>query len=385
MASPKELRELNEAALLEVLRHAGAADRAELVEQTGLSRSTVSELVKECILRGVLVEDGEAAGPHRLGRPPTRLRINVSANVAAGADFGRRHLRVALADLAATVLAERLVELDEDAGAIAALDTAARLVAELLDEAAVDRSRLVSAGMGLPAPVNRLTGTIATPSILPAWAALRPADELAERLAVPVRLENDANLAALGEFVHGAGRGVPDAVYLKVSTGIGAGLVLDGSLHTGARGLAGEIGHSVVVPEGVLCRCGNRGCLDTVASTRAVLRALEPVHGPGLTTGRLLALVAGGDPMALGAVAEAGRFLGDALAALCNAVNPAAIIVGGDLGAACEPLRDALRQQLRRNALPRAGDVPVWPAVLGERAEVLGAVALGLGERLARR
>jgi predicted NBD/HSP70 family sugar kinase len=378
MGSLQDMRELNRLRLLEALRRAGSADRAELVRAAGLSRATVSALVGECIAQGVIVEDRDGSSPGGRGRRSARLRLEPTAGIAVGVDFGHRHVRVAVADLASTVLAEHRVDLDVDAGADAALDAGAVLVSELLADGGIDRERVLGVGMGLPAPIDRRTETVGSSSILRAWAGVRPGAELARRVGLPVRLENDANLGALGEFVYGAGRRSLDMVYVKISSGVGAGLVLDGSLRTGDAGMAGEFGHVVVVPDGALCRCGNRGCLETVASAAALLRLLEPVHGPGLTTGRLLELAAAGDDAAAASVAEAGRFVGRALGALCNAVDPAAIIVGGDLGAVCEPLLDAIRAELGRTALGHGPEVQ--PAVLADRAEVLGAVALALAE-----
>ncbi|MDP9294845.1 MAG: ROK family protein [Actinomycetota bacterium] len=381
MASLKELRELNRLRLLEALRQGGAADRAELVRQTGLSRATVSALVSECMSRGVIVEDGERTGAARGGRRSARLRLDPSAGTVLGVDFGHRHVRVALADLASTVLAERRVDLDVDASPATALDTASELASTVLAEARIDRKRVLGAGMGLPGPIDHRTGTVVgSSSILAQWTGLQPADELSRRLELPVRLDNDANLGALGEFVHGAGRYATDIVYVKISAGVGAGLVLDGCLQTGASGIAGELGHVVVVPGGALCRCGNRGCLETVASSTALLRRLEPAHGAGLTTQHLLELAESGNREVTSALTAAGAFVGRALAALTTALNPEVIVVGGDLGAASEVLLDAIRTELRRAALPGAGRLPVRAAILADRAEALGAIALALSE-----
>ena len=380
MASLQQLREFNRLRLLEVLRCEGPLDRAELVRQTGLSRATVSALVSDCLSRGVIVEDVERTVADGRGRRSARLRLDPSAGTAVGVDFGHRHVRVAVADLASTVLTERRVDLDVDGGAAAALDAAATLVSEVLTEAGVDRGRVLGVGMGLPGPIDRRTGTVGSASILVGWSGLHPGDELSRRLDLPVRLENDANLGALGEFVYGAGREAADMVYVKIASGVGAGLILEGALHTGATGIAGELGHVAVVPDGALCRCGNRGCLETVASTTALLRRLEPIHGPGLTTQRLLELADGDDRDATIAVTEAGRFVGRALGALCTALNPATIVVGGDLGAVCGPLLVAIGAELRRTAVQGARKIPVRQAILADRAEVLGAIALALAE-----
>jgi predicted NBD/HSP70 family sugar kinase len=376
MASLNELKELNRRGMLEALRQAGSADRAELARRTGLSRATVSALVGDCLASGLIVEESKHADAQLKGRRAARLRLDPAAATAVGVDFGHRHVWVALADLAATVLVERRVDLDVDADADASLDTAAQLVRDLAAVAGVDRERMLGVGMGVPGPIDRTTGTVQSSSILPGWTGLRPAEELERRLGLPVRLENDANLGALAEFAHGAGRAVDDMLYIKVASGIGAGLILEGALHTGASGIAGEVGHVAVAPLGDVCRCGNRGCLETVASVGAVAR-----RAGGLTPARLLELARDDDPAVRPAIEEAGREIGRVIAALCNAVNPAAVVVGGELGAGSAPLIDAIGAELRRVALPRAGHVPVKAAVLGARAEVLGAIAAALADR----
>jgi predicted NBD/HSP70 family sugar kinase len=377
MASLNELRELNRRRMLEALRQAGSADRAELARRTGLSRATVSALVGDCLASGLIVEEAARAKGSVPGRRAAQLRLDPTAAIAVGVDFGHRHVCVALADLAATVLVERRVELDVDAGADAALDTAAQLVHDLAKVAGIDRERILGAGLGVPGPINHVTETVGSSSILVGWAGLRPAEELSRRLGLPVRLENDANLGALAEFTHGAGRTVDDLLYVKVASGIGAGLMLDGVLHTGAIGIAGEIGHVPVAPLGHVCRCGNRGCLETVAATAAVARRV----GGDMTPARLLELARDEDPSVLDALEEAGRAIGRVVAALCNAINPAAVVVGGELGAGSSRLIEALADELRRTALARAGQIPVMPAVLGARAEVLGAIAVALADR----
>jgi predicted NBD/HSP70 family sugar kinase len=376
MGSLQQLRKLNRQRLLEELRRAGAGDRAALAQHTGLSRTTVSALVNECLADGVILEEAERPVANRRGRRTGRLRLNPLAGAVVGADFGHRHLRVAVADLTALIVAEEAIDLDVDADPEAALDAAASLVTRLLAEAGVTNSRVLGIGMGLPAPIDRSSGTVGASSILPAWAGIRPGEAITQRLGFPVRLENDANLGALSEFTYGAGRTVSDLVYVKVASGIGAGLVLEGALHSGAAGLAGELGHVRVVDDGFVCRCGNRGCLETVASAGALTRA----HGSDLGAAEILRLAAGGDAHAAAVVQSAGRHLGRALALLCNAIDPAVVVIGGELGAGSALLRRTVAGELRRSALDHGGRIPVEAATLGERAELLGALALALSE-----
>ncbi len=376
------LRELNRLRVVDALREAGRCSRSDLARVTGLSRTTVSSVVADLQAQGLVVARPEeptgGAGP---GRPPVMLGLDPSAGVAVGVDFGHRHLRVAVADLSSTVLAERSAALDVDHAAEMSLDTAVRMVAEVLEEAGVRRDAVIGAGMGLPGPIDARTGTLGTSVILPGWAGLAAGDELSRRLGMHVEVSNDANLGALAEVSFGAGRGRGDVVYVKLASGIGAGLVLGGRLHHGATGIAGELGHVQIRPDGAVCRCGNRGCLETVAGLGPLLETLQPARDEPLTVAGLLALVEAGDLGAQRIVNDAGRAVGRVLADMCNLINPGAIIVGGELSAAGAPLLDGIRLALDRFAQPGAAEaVEVLPGTLGERAEVLGALAQVIGD-----
>jgi predicted NBD/HSP70 family sugar kinase len=377
------LRELNRLRIVDALRRYGTASRSDLARATGLSRTTVSSLVADLQAQGLIVERAESDGQSETGRgrPPVLLRLNASAGVALGVDFGHQHIRVAVADLSSTVLAERSLEIEVDEAAAVALDAAVAMVDEVLADAGLERDQVVGAGMGVPGPIDRRTDTVGSAAILPGWVGVNPGSELAERLGLHVEVDNDANLGALAEVSFGAGRGLSDVVYAMLSSGVGAGLVLDGRLYRGAAGLAGELGHVQVQPHGALCRCGSRGCLEAVASSKALLEFLRPAHGSDLTVPGMLRLVAAGDSGATRAVKDAGRVVGRVLADLCNHLNPAAVIVGGELSAAGAPLLDGIREEIDRYALPAAGRaVEVKAGVLGARAGVLGALALVIGD-----
>lgn len=378
---PSALRRRNRDRVLGALRATGTASRADVARLTGLSRSTVSGLVAELQAQGLVVEapDGDPARGHHSGRPAIPLALNPSAGGALGIDLGHGHLTVAVADLSARVLAERRRVLDVDRSAHQALDAAAELAEEALAEAGLGFDALTACAMGLPGPVDQHTGLVGSTVILPGWAELPAAEEMSARLGVPVRVDNDANLGALGEVAFGAGRGAHDVLYVKVASGIGAGLVLNGRLHRGVTGIAGEIGHVLAAPDGRVCRCGKRGCLETVAGAPALLDLLRPAHGDQLETAGLIALAAGGDIASRRLLEEAGRAVGRALADLCNCLNPELIVVGGELGAAGAALLDGVRESIDRFALPAAADaVRVVAGVLGDRAEVLGALALAI-------
>jgi predicted NBD/HSP70 family sugar kinase len=297
--SLERLRESNRLRVVDTLRRFGSASRTELVEKTGLSRTTITSLIGDLHARGMIVAATERPGDDALrsrGRPPIRLRLAPSAGAALGVAFGHSHVHVAVADLALTVLAERRREIDVDGSADAALDAAAELIDSVLAEAGMGHDRVIAAGMGLPGPIALPSGQVRASSILPGWEGINPAEALAERLGdVHVEALNDANLGVLAEASLGAAKGIADVIYVKVSSGIGAGLILGGRLHRGSSGNAGEIGHVQLREDGTVCRCGNRGCLETIASMPPVLAALRPVHGENLDLEAMLALVARGD------------------------------------------------------------------------------------------
>jgi predicted NBD/HSP70 family sugar kinase/biotin operon repressor len=387
----ESLRERNRLAVIDTLKQRGTASRAEIARFTGLSRTTVSSIVADLQATGLIVERRGEQGPPNApqgGRPPILLTLDPSAGAIVGIDFSHDDLRVAVADLSYEVLAERSEPFDVDNDAQGALAGAERLVREALEEAGVSFGTVVGAGVALSAPLNRATGTLGSPAILPGWTGVHPARAMSERLGVTVHLDNDANLGALAEARFGAGRGVSDIAFVMLSSGVGAGLILDGQLYRGSGGTAGEIGHTIVDENGAICHCGNRGCLETQAATSALLEMLRPSHGPELTVAGLIELAQDGDAGCRRVLADAGRHVGVALANLVSLFNPRRVIVGGELAAAGDILMRPLSEAVERFAIPAAArEVDVVACELGERAEVLGALALALGaseHRLAR-
>jgi predicted NBD/HSP70 family sugar kinase len=305
------------------------------------------------------------------------LTFDRSAGLVLGVDFGHEHVHVAIADLSRTILAEEVLELDVDESAARALDAAVELTGKVIEAADVENDRILGMGVGLSGPIDVAAGSVHSGKILPGWAGVKPADELASRLGLLVHLDNDANLGALAEVTLGAGIGARDAIYLMVSGGVGAGLILDGELYRGSGGTAGELGHVLVDESGPICRCGNRGCLEMMAGGHAILSLLRPSHGDGLTLDDVIALSVEGDSGARRAIADSGRVLGRSVAAIVNAFNPELVIVGGRVSAAGDVLLDPLREAVHRYAIPSAArDVRITRGVLGERAEVLGALEL---------
>ncbi|MDQ4085680.1 MAG: ROK family transcriptional regulator [Actinomycetota bacterium] len=377
--SLESLRLGNRRAVLDALTRKGVLSRADIARHTGLSRTTVSGLVHELIRDGVVTESTDRTRPHKggSGRPPTVLTLGTPPGVVVGVDLGHRHVRVAAADLASNVLAEQHVDLDVDHDAARALDTVVQLLGRVLDGADADLDRVRAVGMGVPGPVDIPAGRVTSP-ILAGWRGMSPGEELRRRLGVTVRLDNDANAGALGELTYGAAQGFADVIYLKIAGGLGAGLVLGGRLHHGATGIAGEIGHVQIREDGAVCRCGSRGCLETQVSAPKLVDVLQPAHDQVLTVESLLRLSDQGDAGVNRVLNDAGRTIGRVLADLCNNLNPAALVVGGDLGTS-QTLLSGIRDSVDRYAQPAvASAVRVRPGALGERAELMGALAMAL-------
>ncbi|EWM10052.1 ROK family transcriptional regulator, partial [Kutzneria sp. 744] len=275
----------NRERVVELLRTRGALTRADLARLLNVSRATVSTVVAGLHVDGLLVEsDSATGGAHqRRGRPGSLLTLNPAAGAVVGIDFGHTHVRVIVADLAHRVLTEQIRVLERDHDARHALRTAVLLTEQALASAEVDRAKVIGAGVGLPGPVNTLTGAVGSSSIAPSWVGLRPAEELGSLLGLPVIVENVGNLGALAEVTWGAGRGAQVAVYIKLDAGVGAGFVLGGRLFRGACGTAAEFGHMTVDPSGPICRCGNRGCLETYVSVPALLDQLRLHDGAAVS------------------------------------------------------------------------------------------------------
>ena len=373
------MRDAGRTRVVEVLRTQGVASRADLVRATGLSRARVSAVVAALQGQGLVVE--EPASPDSgggRGRPPNMLRFNSSARAMLGIAYDRDSVRAAVADLSLDILAERSLRLDVPTAPIEEALAAAAAVADgAIRASGVSRDLLIGAGVSLPVPLDRVADEIAAPKIVPPWADLRPQRTFEELTGIPVYLENDANAAALAELRWGAGRGLSDFVYVKLSPGVGAAIVSGGRLYRGAAGFAGELGHIRAGEHGPVCACGNRGCLGPSIGIRHVIEQLRPTHGRRLSVRRVLGLVAEGDAEAVRVVRNTGRVLGRALASLCNVLNPEAIVIGGVLSEAGDALIAGVREAIDTYSLqPIADTVDVRIAQLTERWELLGALTL---------
>jgi predicted NBD/HSP70 family sugar kinase len=372
------LRDNHRKRVLTLLQDHGALTRSDLVRRSGISRATISSVVAALVDEGYLreIDPPNVDRQGRAGRPSSLLTLDPSGGAAVGIDVDHDCLRVVVADLSHTVLAEadRPLELDHDAETAMAL--AADLAHLVVNQAGIRPDQVVGVGMALAGPLERATGRPNPSSISPSWVGIDAASAMERHIGYPVHIDNDANLGALAESMWGAGRGVSEAAYVKVDTGVGAALILGGQIYRGAVGTAGEIGHSTVAEDGPVCRCGNRGCLERFVGAPALLESLRGSHGD-LAMHDMLRLAEAGDTGCRRVIQDAGRLIGVQLANLCNLLNPHRVIIGGALSAAGDLLLDPIRASLERCALPMAAaTAEVVPGELGERATVLGALSL---------
>ncbi|MCX4806396.1 MULTISPECIES: ROK family transcriptional regulator [Streptomyces] len=375
--SQSSLHRANLERVVRAVRLAGSLTQAEIARATGLSAATVSNIVRELKDGGTVEVTDTSAG----GRRARSVSLSGDAGIVIGVDFGHTHLRVAVGNLAHQVLAEETEPLDVDASWADGFDRAEALVGRLIADIGVGLEKVIGVGLGVPGPIDVESGTLGSTAILPGWAGINPRQELSQRLGVPVYVDNDANLGALGELVWGSGRGVKDLAYIKVASGVGAGLVINGQIYRGPGGTAGEIGHITLDESGPVCRCGNRGCLETFAAARYVLPLLQGTHGPELTMERVVELAREGDPGCRRVITDVGRHIGSGVASLCNLLNPSRVVLGGSLAEAGELVLAPIRESVGRYAIPSAArQLSVLTGNLGGRAEVLGALALVLSE-----
>ncbi|MEU8852386.1 ROK family protein [Streptomyces sp. NPDC048564] len=369
--------------LLELVRSGRAVTRGALQQATGLSRATVGQRLDRLFRAGWLREG--AGGPVDSplgGRPSITLEFDDAHAVVLAADLETRHARAAVLSLTGEILAEHTGTLVIEDGPDVVLGELGHWFAELLEKTGRRADEVGGIGLAVPGPVDSGTGRVVQPPIMPGWDSYDITGRLARAFTeatgaapVPVLVDNDANLMAYGE----QRTGFPDCsafVLVKVSTGIGAGVVVDGSIYRGIDGGAGDIGH-IRVPAGAdaLCRCGSYGCLAAVASGGAVARRLAGTGVPAASGSDVRDVLASGHPGAAALAREAGRQVGDVLATVVTLLNPGVLMIAGDL--AGTPFLTGVRELLYQRALPRStAHLNVVTSRLGERAGLVGAGAM---------
>jgi len=367
-------------AVLHLIWRERRVSRAEIARLANLSRSTVSEIVNELLPTGLVTEMGE--GPSRGGRRPIVLEFRDDACGILGVEMSASHVVVALTDLRGRVLAwhRREHPVRKDPEGTRAL--VAELCEECLDDPAAKAKPLVGIGLAVPSPVDPSDPSGLSRVVMPAWKGRLGMEHLTRRFGVPVMVDNDANLGALAEHWWGVGRDVDDLAYIKVATGVGSGHVIGGEIYRGATGVAGEIGHISIDPNGKPCICGLNGCLVTFVGGHALVARAEelaseypdsPVARGPVTVRAIEDAALAGDPLALRVVHEAATHLGTALAGLLNLMNPGMVILGGDLSRLgdllVEPVRDTVAARTLVSSV-RAAEI---------RASELGPLSVAIG------
>jgi predicted NBD/HSP70 family sugar kinase len=363
--------------LFQLLRDGLPRTRAELAALTGLARSTVASRVDALMALGLVGAVGEAASTG--GRPSSQFALLPGSRIVVAADLGATHATVALLDLAGLVLAERRAPLAIADGPEVVLSWMVATARDLLEEIGRPDRDIAGIGIGVPGPVQHSTGRPANPPIMPGWDKFDIPGWVQEHLDAPVLVDNDVNIMALGERRFGW-PGVEHLVFVKVATGIGSGIISGGELQRGAQGIAGDIGHvQIARGAGVPCHCGNRGCLEAMASGPAIARALRE-SGVEVANGQeVVELVKRGNIDAIQAVRQAGRDIGEVLTACVSLVNPSVIAIGGSMAQAGEHLIAGVREVVYTRSMPLATEhLQIVQSAAGSEAAVLGAGMLAI-------
>jgi predicted NBD/HSP70 family sugar kinase len=364
------------AQLVSLIAAGKATTRADLARLTGLARSTVSQRVDLLVRYGLLTDLG--SGPSTGGRRPLMLALDPSFGIVLGADIGATHCRLGVGDVSGNISAELDMQIEVSAGPDAVLGAVLAGFSRLLEQVGRVPRDVRGIGIGVPGPVEFATGTVVQPPIMPGWDGLAIPDRFREHFPGAVLVDNDVNVMALGEY-WGRGLTSGELLYVKVSTGIGCGIIINGKVHRGADGAAGDIGHVQVADhsDDSLCACGNIGCLEAVASGSALARRLSAEGLTASTARDVVDMAKGGDARAVRSVRVAGQQIGVVLASLVNFYNPSMIIIGGALAELRDDLLAGIRGVVYHRALPLATRrLTIETTALGRHAGIRGALIL---------
>jgi glucokinase-like ROK family protein len=380
--------------VLNAVRIGGASSRQEVASQTGLGRAAVAQRVSDLVDIGLITETG--VGPSTGGRPPRHLSFRTDAGHLLVGYLGATSLDVALVTAGEQILARCSEPIDIASGPDVVLDRLEMLFEAVREEAGRPAGPLWGIGVAVPGPVEFSSGRPIAPPIMPGWDRYPLRERLTHRFRVPVWVDNDVNAMAVGEWRHGVAQGHKNVVFLKIGTGIGAGLISDGRLHRGAQGSAGDVGHIQVSDDpSIVCRCGNLGCLEAIAGGGALARDGERatrdggsawlsqvLARSGTVTARDLAEGAShGDVASIELLRTCGQHVGLTLAGIVNFFNPSLIVIGGGVAEAGDLLLAALRQVIYGRSLPLATrSLVIARSTLGDLAGLLGLATMVLDE-----
>ncbi len=371
------MRELNRLLVLNCVREEGPVARVTIAQRTGLSRTTVSSIIDALLQEGLVREGSTQNAAPTGGRRAILVHFNADAGYILGVDVGRTHLTVLLTNLAAEVVARYSGPFDASQGPAVCLPLIVAALRAFVTEHGLAWTQIVGVGLGIPGPMDAQLRQLISPPRMPGWNGVDVQQILGRELNVPIYPDNDANMGALGESRFGAGRGISDLAYVKIGTGIGCGLVINGGIYRGSRGSAGELGHVTIIADGPLCDCGNRGCLEAVAGASAILQDVHAALGRDYQdVAEVVQAALSGDAACQTAIERAGDHIGIALAGLVNLVNPSVILIDGGVARAGELLIAPIRRAIATRSLAFAtAAMQIVHGEQGDNAIALGAVA----------
>jgi glucokinase-like ROK family protein len=382
-----------EGEVMRALRRQGRISRSDISSITGWSKAKASQEIRSLVDKGYLVEFGE--GVSQGGRKPRLLRINDQLGYIAGIDIGATSMDVALADVTGLILQRQSEPTDVKFRPEAVLGRCSELLVELTQAQGVTPAQILGIGVGVPGPVDFAKGVLVAPPLMPEWENFLIRDFFKQTFpSAFVVVDNDVNIMALGEQRAGEGTGVDHFIFVKIGTGIGAGIISNGKIHRGSDGSAGDIGHICVDKNGPLCACGNKGCLEAMAAGPAIMsKAMEAArNGSSSLLNQIRESKAGvirpedvntacreGDQAALDIIRDSGQMIGDVLASLVNFFNPSHIFIGGGIANFGNHLLVAIRRAVLHRSLPLATThLSIKFSKMGSNAGVVGAISLAL-------
>jgi glucokinase-like ROK family protein len=381
------------AALFNIIKKSGPLSRAQLVRETGLSKSTVSMHVDRLIRIGLVTE--EQNNRSGLGRKGQLLQFAIGGGYIFGVDLGATSLSVALCNLNAVILDFCSEECSVQSGPGKIMELVFGFIDQLLEKHGLDKSNIFGIGMGVPGPVEFATGLPVSPPIMPGWHRFPVKQVLMEKYGCPAYIDNDANVMAYGEKHGGLGKDVDNFIFIKVGTGIGAGIFCDGKLYRGSQGCAGDIGHIGVDGVSTLCLCGNKGCLEIIAAGPAIgnlareaaetgrsFLLAERLKEKGFITAKDVGILAEhGDLVCVDLIQKSGHTIGQVLAKLINFFNPSLVIVGGGVSGLGGRFLSAIKEAVYSRSLPLATrELAIQKSRLGDHSGMVGAAAMALNE-----
>lgn len=375
-----------EARVIKLLSQRSGLSAAEISRLTGLSKSTVARVVEQLRQNGLVVETvrhGESAS--KRGRPGTILTLNPATGTCVGLLLGPTFIDLTIADVSHAVLLERTIEIEQDYSVEKGLAAVVDLVENAYEETGLARDRLLGVGVAVPGPVDFHTGRVLRSSMVPVWAGTDVRALFASALQTSVFVDNESNCAAIAEMTWGAARGHSEFLYCKLDVGIGGALIVNNQILRGIAGAAGEVGHMIFDPNGPLCRCGNRGCVELYAGWNAVIEPAKGRFGPNVRFHTIAEHAINGDVGCRRLIEDVALVAGRALASVCAVLNPPLIVLGGRQLQAEDILLAPLRESFARHALikPYEIDTPSMTQIVpghfrNNRDTALGAVGLVL-------